>query len=66
MGLWGGSSGFKMAMLKMDSTDSPEKIAAFYRKALAKYGKVLTCSGPGAERPRRRLQRTRQVDQPEL
>ena len=39
----------KMAMLKMDSTDSPDKIAAFYRKALSKYGKVLTCSGPGAE-----------------
>ena len=38
-----------MAMLKMDSTDSPDKIAGFYRKALAKYGKVLTCSGPGAE-----------------
>jgi hypothetical protein len=49
MGFSGGSSGFKMAMLKMDSTDSPDKIAAFYRKALAKYGKVLTCSGPGAE-----------------
>ena len=48
MGLSGGSSGFKMAMLKMDSTDSPDKIAAFYRKALSKYGKVLTCSGPGA------------------
>ena len=49
MGFSGGSSGFKMAMLKMDSTDSPDKIAAFYRKALSKYGKVLTCSGPGAE-----------------
>src|ERR1700722_6345063 len=48
MGLSGGSSGFKMAMLKMDSTDSPDKIAAFYRKALSKYGRVLTCSGPGA------------------
>jgi hypothetical protein len=49
MGLWGGSSGFKMVMLKMDSTDSPDKIAAFYRKALSKYGKVLTCSGPGSD-----------------
>jgi hypothetical protein len=46
MGLWGGSTGFKMAVLKMESTDSPEKIAAYYRKALAKYGKVLTCGGP--------------------
>jgi len=51
MGLSGGSSGFKMAMLKMDSTDSPDKIAAFYRKALSKYGKVLTCSGPGSDSP---------------
>ena len=51
MGLSGGSSGFKMAMLKMDSTDSPDKIAAFYRKALSKYGKVLICSGPGSDSP---------------
>ena len=43
MGLWGGSTGFKMALLKMETNDSPEKVSAFYRKALAKYGKVLTC-----------------------
>jgi hypothetical protein len=49
MGLWGGSSGFKMVLLKMDSTDSADKVAAFYRKALSKYGKVLTCSGPGSD-----------------
>ncbi|HEY0704155.1 MAG TPA: hypothetical protein VGD60_15400 [Candidatus Acidoferrales bacterium] len=48
MGLWGGSSGFKMALMKMESTDSPEKIAAFYRKALARYGKVLTCPADAA------------------
>ncbi len=44
MGLWGGSSGFKLFVLKMDSSDAPEKVAAFYRKALAKYGPVLDCS----------------------
>lgn len=43
MGLWGGSTGFKMAILKLETNDSPEKVSAFYRKALAKYGKVLTC-----------------------
>lgn len=43
MGLWGGSSGFKMALLKMETNDSPDKVSAFYHKALAKYGKVLTC-----------------------
>jgi hypothetical protein len=45
-GLWGGGSGFKLAVLKMESDDSPEKIADFYKKALAKYGKVLDCSHP--------------------
>jgi hypothetical protein len=45
LGLWGGDSGFKLAVLKLESNDSPEKVATFYRKALAKYGKVLDCSG---------------------
>jgi hypothetical protein len=44
LGLWGLGSGFKMAVLKMESTDSVEKVAAFYKKALAQYGKVLDCS----------------------
>ena len=44
MGLWGGSFGFKLAVMKMDSSDAPEKIADFYKKALAKYGPVLNCS----------------------
>jgi hypothetical protein len=32
MGLWGGSFGFKLAVMKMESNDAPEKIAEFYRK----------------------------------
>jgi hypothetical protein len=48
MGLWGGSSGFKLFVLKMDSTDAPEKVAAYYRKALAKYGPVLDCTNAAA------------------
>ncbi|HLW53410.1 MAG TPA: hypothetical protein VKW06_11245 [Candidatus Angelobacter sp.] len=43
MGLWGGSSGFKLVVLKLESNDSPANIANFYRKALARYGKVLDC-----------------------
>ena len=43
LGLWGANSGFKLAVLKLESTDAPEKVATFYRKALAKYGKVLDC-----------------------
>ena len=46
MGLWGGSSGFKLFVLKMESTDAPNKVEAFYRKALAKYGTVLDCTDP--------------------
>jgi hypothetical protein len=42
--LWGGNSGFKLAVLKLEANDAPEKVAAFYRKALAKYGKVLDCT----------------------
>jgi hypothetical protein len=48
LGLWGGGSGFKLVVMKMESADSPEKLAKFYKKALAKYGKVLDCSNPAS------------------
>jgi hypothetical protein len=48
MGFSGGSMGFKLFVLKMESNDAPEKVAAFYRKALAKYGAVLDCSSGSA------------------
>jgi hypothetical protein len=44
MGIWGSTFGFKLAVMKMESGDAPEKIAEFYKKALAKYGTVLNCS----------------------
>lgn len=44
LGLWGDTFGFKVVALKMESGDSQDKIAAFYQKALAKYGKVLDCT----------------------
>ncbi len=44
LGLWGGSFGFKLAVMKMESNDAPGKIAEYYKKALAKYGTVLNCS----------------------
>jgi hypothetical protein len=43
-GLWGGGSGFKLVVLKMESDDSVDKVADYYKKKLAKYGKVLDCS----------------------
>src|SRR5580693_6454760 len=48
LGLWGSSFGFKLVVLKMESSDSPEKVSAFYQKALGKYGTVLNC-GDGSK-----------------
>ena len=53
LGLWGGGIGFKLAVLKMESSDSPEQVADFYKKALAKYGKVLDCTNGAADDGRR-------------
>jgi hypothetical protein len=44
MGLWGSSFGFKLVVLKMESTDSAKKVADYYQKALARYGTVLDCT----------------------
>src|SRR5208283_1278888 len=38
LGLWGGSWGFKLVVLKLETNDPPEKVTTFYHKALAKYG----------------------------
>ena len=46
LGMWSGVSGFKLVVLKLESDDSRDKVEAFYRQALAKYGKVLNCSDP--------------------
>ncbi len=45
LGMWAGSSGFKLVVLKLESIDPPDKVAAFYQKALAKYGRGLNCAG---------------------
>jgi hypothetical protein len=44
LGLWGSSFGFRLVILKMESKDTPRKIAVYYTKALAKYGTVLDCT----------------------
>jgi len=37
------SFGFKLVVAKYESDDAPDKIIAFYRDKLKKYGKVLEC-----------------------
>jgi len=49
LALWGGGSGFKLTVLKMESKDAPAQVADFYQKALAKYGKVLDCTHGGTD-----------------
>jgi hypothetical protein len=44
MGLRGGSGGFKLVVLKLETDDAPAKVADFYRNALAAYGHVLECA----------------------
>ena len=48
-GLWGSSFAFKLAVVKLESEDAPQKVAAFYKKALAKYGTVLDCAAAPPE-----------------
>lgn len=43
-GVWGESFGVKIAVVSYRSADSVDKVAAFYRDALAQYGPVLDCS----------------------
>jgi hypothetical protein len=45
LSLASGHLGFKLAVVEMTTDDAPEKVAAFYRKELAKYGKILECAG---------------------
>jgi len=38
-------AGIKVVALKFESDDAPDKVLAFYRKELGKYGKVIDCTG---------------------
>ncbi len=54
MGLWLGGTGFQLVVVKMQTADSPEKVAAYYRKALAKYGTVVDCTNPPSQADEKR------------
>jgi hypothetical protein len=42
--LWFGGFGLKLTVVKLKTDDSAEKVSAFYRNALTKYGEILDCS----------------------
>ena len=48
LGLWGGSIGFKLSVMKLETDAAPAKVAEYYRKAMSKYGKVLDCTNAPA------------------
>jgi hypothetical protein len=37
--------GLKLAVLKYQTSDPPDKVLSFYRKDMSRYGKVLECNG---------------------
>lgn len=37
--------GMKLAVLKYQTSDPPDKVLSFYRKDMSRYGKVLDCTG---------------------
>jgi hypothetical protein len=49
LSFWAGTFGAKLVVMKLESTDAPEKVGSFYREALTQYGKVLDCSKAPAE-----------------
>lgn len=44
VGLWGGSLGFHLSVLKFTSPAALDNVAAYYRDAMSRYGTVLDCS----------------------
>jgi len=51
LGFWGGSFGLKIVVVKLETEDSVESVAAFYQPALAEFGDVLDC-GRSPREPR--------------
>ena len=48
LGAWAGKFGLRLHALKYRAAASPERVAAFYAKAMARYGEVLDCREPAA------------------
>lgn len=48
LGAWAGRFGLRLDALKFRTSASPERVAAFYAKAMTRYGDVLDCRDPAA------------------
>jgi len=47
LGVFTEAFGLKLVVAKYESDDSPDKVLAFYREKMKKYGKVLECHNAG-------------------
>ena len=50
LAVWAGGFGAKLVVMKLETPDSPQKVAAYYQEALGKYGAVLDCSKASSTR----------------
>lgn len=48
LGAWAGKFGLQLDALKFRSAASADRVAAFYAKAMTRYGEVLDCREPAA------------------
>lgn len=44
LSIWAGGFGAKLVVMKLETPDSPQKVASYYHDALGKYSTVLDCS----------------------
>lgn len=49
LGLWGGAFGIRLQVLKLHSADRADAVAAYYREALPRLGRLLDCSAGSAD-----------------
>jgi hypothetical protein len=47
LGFMLGGKGIRLVVLKYETSESPDRVLAFYRKAIGRFGGTLTCPGGG-------------------
>jgi hypothetical protein len=60
--LWFGGFGLKLVVVKLKTDDSADKVSAYYRNALAKYGEILDCRDSSVKKTSRRDERRKDRD----
>jgi hypothetical protein len=48
LGFMLGGKGIRLVVLKFETPETPARVLAFYRKAIGRFGEILTCPGGGS------------------